>query len=166
MIVVPLATSSLRQWSWHESSDIMAFCTRSSALAFMRSSHFVDFSCRAWPCCSVAIAALGLALVLCKGRCSGQRMLIRTPRDWYHRHTRDFNGTPGSCVAATSLACDHRTRALRRESFCFFYFKERRREAGNLACSGLHVQKADRIVCVTAGVLPNRQRFNRRESNR
>ena len=37
----------------------------------------------------------------------------------YHRHTRHFDGTVGSCVGAKSLGRDHRTRAFRRESFCF-----------------------------------------------
>src|SRR5881396_1238849 len=34
-----------------------------------------------------------------------------------HRHTRCVNGIPGSLVRPQSLAGDHRTRTLRRESF-------------------------------------------------
>jgi hypothetical protein len=36
-----------------------------------------------------------------------------------HRHTWCFDGTAGSGVGAKSLDRDHRTRALRREPFCF-----------------------------------------------
>ena len=44
---------------------------------FMRSSPSVDFSCRAWRCCLVAVAAHGLALVFCKARCSEQHTVTR-----------------------------------------------------------------------------------------
>ena len=58
-----------------------------------------------------------------------------------HRHARHFDGTAGPCIGAQSLGCYRRTRALRRESFLFCsIFKGRRREAGNLACSGLRAQ--------------------------
>jgi hypothetical protein len=96
-----------------------AFSTHSSAPGFMRSLPFVDFSCRAWRCCLVEVVARGFALVFCKGRCSEQRTLTKSAGNRYHRHTRHFDGTAGSCVGTQSLARDHRTRALRRESFCF-----------------------------------------------
>lgn len=37
-------------------------------------------------------------------------------------HTRHFNGTAGSSLGAKSLGRDYRTRAFRRESFCFVLF--------------------------------------------
>src|SRR5947207_13931436 len=40
----------------------------------------------------------------------------------YHRHARHFDGTAGSSIGAKSLGRDHRTRAFRRESFCFVLF--------------------------------------------
>ena len=45
--------------------------------------------------------------------------LPESARHRYHRHTRHFDGTAGSSVGAKSLGRDHRTRAFRRESFCF-----------------------------------------------
>ena len=39
-----------------------------------------------------------------------------------HRHARHFDGTAGPCIGVQSLGCYRRTRALRRESFCFVLF--------------------------------------------
>ena len=63
------------------------------------------------------------------GACIAARRALRSSarlpepaRHRDHRHARHFDGTAGSCVGAQSLGRDHRTRALRRESFCFVLF--------------------------------------------
>ena len=71
-----------------------------------------------------------------------------------HRHARHFDGTAGSCVGAQSLGCDHRTRTLRRESFCFVLFSRAADvKQAILPARVAALKQADRIVCVT--VLPS-----------
>ena len=83
-----------------------------------------------------------------------------------HRHARHFDGTAGSCVGAQSLGCYHRTRTLRRESFCFVLFSRAADvKQAILPARDYGLKQADRIVCVTSCLL-NRHRFKRRESNR
>ena len=76
----------------------------------------------------------GLAMLLVESRRMDRRLcsaggalrssarLPESARHSYHRHTRHFDGTAGSSVGAKSLGRDHRTRAFRRESFCFVLF--------------------------------------------
>jgi hypothetical protein len=76
----------------------------------------------------VLLVGVGCGLVLLRGERLADIGLKR-PKSWtrtliigVHRHTRHFDGTAGSSVWAKSLGRDHRTRALRRESFCFVLF--------------------------------------------
>ena len=86
-----------------------------------------------------------------RGALRSSACLPESARHRDHRHTRHFDGTAGSCVGAKSLGRDHRTRAFRRESFCFVLLS----------------RAADWLISFDRpSVPPNRQRFNRRESNR
>src|SRR5947207_5580764 len=69
----------------------------------------------------------------------------------YHRHARHFDGTAGSSVGAKSLGRDHRTRAVRRESFCFVLFSRAADvKQAIMPARGCVLKQADRIVCITA----------------
>src|SRR5882757_5877724 len=76
----------------------------------------------------VLLVGVGCGLVLLRGERLADIGLKR-PKSWtrtliigVHRHTRHFDGTAGSSVGAKSLGRDYRTRAFRRESFCFVLF--------------------------------------------
>jgi hypothetical protein len=83
---------------------------------FYEEFTFRGFLMQGLAMCLVEVAAPGLALVFCKGRCSGQRALTRIPRESRSPAHLPIDGTAGSGVGAKSLGRDHRTRALRRES--------------------------------------------------
>ena len=100
-----------------------------------------------------------------RGALRSSACLPESARHRYHRHTRHFDGTAGSCVGAKSLGCDHRPWALRRESFCFVLFSRAAdvKQAILLRVAALKTSRQDCLRHDPA--FPHRQRFNRRESN-
>ena len=84
-----------------------------------------------------------------------------------HRHARHFDGTAGPCIGAQSLGCYHRTRALRRESFCFVLFSRAADvKQAILPARGCAPQTSRQDCLRHVRCLMNRHRFKRRESNR